>query len=193
MHVFTVFAHPNRDSLAGGLLDRFVTGLELAGHTNDLSDLYREKFNPVFNSNDFDFFRERGDMPEEIHAIHQRIDKARVLAFVFPVWWWSTPAILKGWFDRVLINDFAYTLHGHDIVPALSDKKVIMICPAGSSAHTYQKYGYDTVIQRQIDAGIWIYCGLTDIETYIMPDIDASDEARNRHLDDAEQIGRLLC
>jgi putative NADPH-quinone reductase len=137
LHVFTVFAHLNRDSLAGAILDRFVAGLEAGGHSVDISDLYREDFDPLFRSQDFAYFRERGPMPSGISDIHARIEPADVLAFVYPVWWWSVPAI-----------------------------------------------------ELQIDTGIWIYCGLTDVETHLMPDVDASSQARERHLAHAEEIGR---
>jgi len=192
MHVLTVFAHPNRASFAGAILDAFMHGAEAAGHSLDLSDLYREDFNPVFSAKDFDFFRERDPMPEDVKAIHDRIVRAQALAFVFPVWWWSAPAILKGWFERVLINEFAWNWDGHKIVPGLSSKKVVMLCPAGSSTRTYDKRGYEDVLVRQVAQGIWNYCGLDDIETYLMPDIDASEESRRQHLQTAERVGRKI-
>lgn len=192
MHVFTVFAHPNRDSLAGAILDRFVGGLEAGGHSVDISDLYREDFDPLFRLQDFDYFRERGPMPAVIQDIHARIDVADVLAFVYPVWWWSVPAILKGWFERVLINGFAWDWDGDDIVPCLTGKRVITLCVSGSSQRTYDRYGYADALKLQIDTGIWTYCGLTDVETNLMTDVDASPQARERHLARAEEIGREL-
>ena len=192
MHVFIVFAHPNRTSLAGTLLDRLTAGLRQAGHTFDVSDLYQEGFDPRFSSADFDYFRADGPMMSDISTIHSRIERAQVLAFVYPVWWWSAPAILKGWYDRVLINDFAYTFDGHNVHPALSGKKVVQICIGGSSGKVYQKYGYDAAMQRQIEAGIWFYCGLTEVKTHLITDIDASVRSRETALARAEEIGRTM-
>jgi NAD(P)H dehydrogenase (quinone) len=48
MRVLTVFAHPDPRSFCRALLDRFTAGLAQAGHTVDLVDLYRIRFNPVY-------------------------------------------------------------------------------------------------------------------------------------------------
>ena len=48
MKVLTVFAHNNRRSFCGGVLERFSAGLADAGHTNEVLDLYEIKFDPVF-------------------------------------------------------------------------------------------------------------------------------------------------
>ena len=48
MKVLTVFAHNDRHSFGGGVLDRFSAGLADAGHSNDVVDLYAMKFDPVF-------------------------------------------------------------------------------------------------------------------------------------------------
>ncbi len=191
-HVFVVYAHPKRDSFVGAILDRFLAGLQEAGHTYELSDLYAENFNPTFSASEFDYFRGDGTAAADIAAIHERISAAQCLAFVFPVWWRSAPAVLKGWFDRVLINNFAYLFDGHEVIPNLDNKSVIMLCPAGSSTKTYQKHGYDGVIQRQIEAGIWLYCGLDDVQTHLMADVDASADDRARHLERAHRIGHSV-
>ena len=52
MHVLTVFAHSNRKSFCGALLDRFTAGLTAAGHTNEIVDLYAIGFDPVIGPRD---------------------------------------------------------------------------------------------------------------------------------------------
>ena len=81
---------------------------------------------------------------------------------------------------------------GDKIIPALTGKRVISLCLSGSSQRTYDRYGYAGAIELQIDTGIWIYCGLTDVETHLMPDVDASPQDREHHLARAEAIGRSI-
>ena len=100
MHLLAVFCHPRRDSFTGALLDSFASGVREAGHQVELADLYREGFDPSFRAEDYAQFRSE-PMPGEILAEQRRVDRADALAFVFPVWWWSFPAMLKGWIDRV--------------------------------------------------------------------------------------------
>jgi NAD(P)H dehydrogenase (quinone) len=56
MRVLTVFAHPDRRSFCGAVLDRFQDGLKEAGHEVEVADLYAERFNPVFGAFDGAFF-----------------------------------------------------------------------------------------------------------------------------------------
>ena len=45
MHVFIVYAHPSDDSFTKVARDEFIKGLESAGHTYEVSDLYKMRFN----------------------------------------------------------------------------------------------------------------------------------------------------
>jgi NAD(P)H dehydrogenase (quinone) len=56
VRVLTIFAHPDRHSFCGAVLDRFQDGLKAAGHDADVADLYAERFNPVFGAFDGAFF-----------------------------------------------------------------------------------------------------------------------------------------
>jgi NAD(P)H dehydrogenase (quinone) len=96
MHLLAVYAHPLRQAYAGAILDAFLGGLtEAVPHTCEVADLYREGFEMRLQPEDYAQFR-GGSMPEEIRREQARVDRADALAFVFPVWWWSFPAILKG-------------------------------------------------------------------------------------------------
>lgn len=65
MRVLTVFAHPDRQSFCGAVLDRFTEGLTEAGHDVDVADLYAERFDPVFNTYDGAFFAD-DTVPEAV-------------------------------------------------------------------------------------------------------------------------------
>ena len=103
-----VFAHPRRTSFTVALLDHFVSGLLEAGPNPEIVDLYREGFNPCFGEEDFAQFKEGGVMPADVLREQARVEAADALGFVFPVWCWSFPAILKGWIDRVWSQGWAY-------------------------------------------------------------------------------------
>jgi len=65
MKVLIVFAHPNPMSFTKSILDNFVKGLKEAGHQYEILDLYKEKFNPIFQDMDFSFFVNQ-DIPKDI-------------------------------------------------------------------------------------------------------------------------------
>ena len=74
MRVLTVFAHPDRHSFCGAVLDRFQDGLKAAGHDAEVADLYAERFNPVFTALDSAFFADES-VPEAVLERMQLRDK----------------------------------------------------------------------------------------------------------------------
>lgn len=65
MKVLIIYAHPNPLSFTKAILDNFVRGLKEAGHQYEIVDLYKTKFNPVFQDMDFSFFVDK-DIPKDI-------------------------------------------------------------------------------------------------------------------------------
>ena len=65
MKVLIIYAHPNPKSFTKAILDNFVRGLKEAGHKYEVVDLYKIKFNPIFQDMDFAFFVDK-DMPKDL-------------------------------------------------------------------------------------------------------------------------------
>jgi NAD(P)H dehydrogenase (quinone) len=190
MHLLAVYAHPLRQSYTGAILDEFLAGVtEPEPHTTEVADLYREGFESRLQPEDYEQFR-GGAMPEEIRREQARVDRADALAFVFPVWWWSFPAVLKGWCDRVFSEGWAYNFEPGMSRGRLRDRPVVLLGVAGSRESTYRKYGYGEAMRVQIDVGLLGYCGLRDVETHVFYDVEQGPENRQRYLVETREIGR---
>ncbi len=105
MNVLVVYAHPNPKSFNAAILLQVERGLHEGGHTFTVVHLYKDNFNPVLVAHAT--FR-RKDHPETAYY-RELLQWADHLIFIYPVWWSGTPAILKGFFERVLSSGFAYT------------------------------------------------------------------------------------
>lgn len=123
MKIHYIYAHPNPDSFNRMLKDHALTILTRLNHETLLSDLYAEQFTSTASWHDFDipknelnsqYFLAQQEaynkhrLASDINNEIQKIREADHLIFQFPLWWFSVPAILKGWFDRVLVKGFAY-------------------------------------------------------------------------------------
>jgi len=75
MKVLIIYAHPNPMSFTHAILDNFVRGLIEAGHQYEIVDLYKIKFNPVFQDMDSAFFVDE-DMPKDLF---QQIDMRKMI------------------------------------------------------------------------------------------------------------------
>lgn len=190
MHVLVIFAHPRRESFTGAVLDQLLAGFRDSGaHSIEIADLYRENFESRFQPEDYAQFRGE-TMPEEVRREQERFDRCDAVAFVFPVWWWSFPSVLKGWIDRVFCEGWAYSFEPGISRGRLKDRPTLLVGVAGSRESTYLKYGYDEAMRVQIDVGILGYCGLRDVETHVLFDVEQSPENRTRYLAEARDIGR---
>jgi NAD(P)H dehydrogenase (quinone) len=127
MHALILYAHPEPTSFTAAMKDAAIAALTAAGHTVEVSDLYREDFDPVGGRGDFTTVHDPERFhyqSEQAHAHdhigfspdivreQQRFAAADMIVPVFPLWWGGMPAVLKGWFDRVLAYGFAY-VDGH--------------------------------------------------------------------------------
>jgi NAD(P)H dehydrogenase (quinone) len=157
MNVLMVLAHPRRDSLTGQAADAFVTAASANGHTFEFADLIAEGFDPVLREVDEPNWNDPDKVySEEVRREMARVERNDATVMVFPVWWWSMPAILKGWIDRVWNNGWAYGTR------KFPQRRAWMIGICGSDLAAYQKRGYDVAMQTQLDAGVLGYCGVAE-------------------------------
>lgn len=98
MRALWVLAHPDPHSLNSRLRDVGVKALDDQGWQVDESDLYAERWDPILTS-------EGGC---DVEAEQGKLRAADLIVFQFPLWWYSMPAIMKGWIDRVFESGFAY-------------------------------------------------------------------------------------
>jgi putative NADPH-quinone reductase len=112
VRVALVYAHPSPDSFTAHLRDAARGTLSGGGHEVDLIDLYAERFDPVLGSDEWLNRCEGGPNWPEPDQQARRLSAANGLLLVHPTWWGGHPAVLKGWFDRVLGPGVAYPLPG---------------------------------------------------------------------------------
>ena len=189
MHLLTVFSHPIASSYPAAVMSAFHDPFLASGHTVDVLDLHREGFDPRFGESDHAHFW-GGPPPADIAATHRRVEAADRLAFVFPVYWWSMPALLKGWIDRVFINGWAFEHSpASGLRPKLQALTTHLVPIAGDDSGAYERHGYEAAIRTQIEHGIVDYCGSRRGATaFIYESEQDSSAATLRSVDQAVRI-----
>jgi NAD(P)H dehydrogenase (quinone) len=135
MKCLVVTAHPLNDSLCKHLATNVMTRLESTGHLVTLEDLYAKSFQPVLTAKERESYYSDSYDSSELKEQVDRLLDAEGLVLVFPTWWYSFPAILKGWFDRVWGPGIAYdhTTDFGPIKPKLNQiKKVLVVTTLGA-------------------------------------------------------------
>lgn len=108
MRILVVYAHPSADKGHNAQVLRKVEGY-LAGRSigHKVIDLYRDGFDPRLPLPEWEDHRQ---VSEQVKGYQEEIGKADRLVFIYPVWWYTYPAALKGFFDRVFTPGFAYNM-----------------------------------------------------------------------------------
>ena len=143
MRALVVLAHPLSDSLCAHLAHQAMDALRARGATVDILDLYAEGFQPALTETERRLHYTTPEPGPDIIALQQRLAAADTLVLVFPTWWFSMPAILKGWFDRVWAPKFAFE-HGTPIKPLLTGLKACLVVTTLGSP-----WWIDALIMRQ--------------------------------------------
>jgi NAD(P)H dehydrogenase (quinone) len=100
--------------------------------------------------------------------------------------------MLKGRFDRVWSEGWAYSFTPERSRGLLTYRPVLMLCVAGSRYVTYQKYGYDQAMCIQIDIGVMSYAGLHDVRSQFFYEVDDDLESHEEHLRLAYDLGKTF-
>lgn len=203
MNILLVYAHPEPKSLNGSLKNFSVKRLEDAGHAVQVSDLYAmqwkasldaddsmdrrpdARFDPVLDSKrSF----ENGRQSEDIALEQDKLRWADALILQFPLWWFSMPAILKGWVERVYAYGFGYGVGEHSDARwgdrygegTLAGKRAMLIVTAGGWESHYGPRGINGPMDDvlfPIQHGILYYPGFDVLPPFVAYRTDRIDEA----------------
>ncbi len=131
MKVLVVYAHPSEASFHAALHRAAITALKTNGHTVDDCDLYAEGFNPVMTREERASYHDTSANRRLVEHHVARLLDADAVVLCYPVWSYGPPAILKGFFDRLLIPGVAFDLVEGKIVRRLSCKKLAVVTSYG--------------------------------------------------------------
>lgn len=139
MRVLVVHAHPSPESFVSHLRDTVVESLVAAGNEVRHRDLVAEGFDPVFTADER--LTHTGDSEGKLRRhpeLRSHVDDLRwceALVLVYPTWWSGQPAVLKGWFDRILMCGVAWRLPegASRIEPMLTNvRRLVVVTTHGS-------------------------------------------------------------
>jgi NAD(P)H dehydrogenase (quinone) len=190
VRVLVVLAHPRRDSFNAALAEALCEGLRRDGHEPDLADLYEEGFRPDLTAEDLRIYQS-GAVPPDVAPYHARIGAARGLAFVFPVWWFGMPAVMKGFVDRVLFEGFAFRFRASGMAEGLlTHPRALVLNTTGVTATLYRTMGFGRPLKRSFDSWTLRMCGIREVKRVLFYDVvNAGDDVRAGYLGRARRLG----
>ncbi|MQM28552.1 NAD(P)H-dependent oxidoreductase [Glycomyces albidus] len=195
MQIHIVYAHPHNASLNAALRDEAVQALEGAGHVVTVSDLYAMEWKAVADYDDFGptederfMFAageawEKGTLTEDVKAEQAKLLAADLVILQFPLWWYTVPAILKGWIDRVFTNGFGYGTSrdwprfGDGV---LAGKRAMVLVTTGAAESHLSDRGVNGSIDDllfPLQHGVLFYTGMQVLPPIVVTGAVVMDEA----------------
>jgi NAD(P)H dehydrogenase (quinone) len=203
VNVFIVHAHPEPRSFTAAMKGLAVETLRLSGHAVVVTDLYAMRFDPVASAADFPDRRkpdylvyaleqrhayETDSLPTDIAGEVAKVKACDLLLLSFPLFWFSVPAILKGWIDRVLLSGLTYggkRFYDHG---GLAGKKASIAITLGARPHMFGPGAIhgelETMLRPLLRGTLW-YTGMQVLPPFYafhVPYVD--DTSRRAILDD---------
>ncbi|KWB98476.1 NAD(P)H-dependent oxidoreductase [Burkholderia ubonensis] len=204
MNVLIVYAHPEPRSLNGALRDFAVQRLEAAGHAVQVSDLYAMNWKATLDGDDvtdrppatrFDPSLDskrafaQGTQRDDIAREQAKLKWADAVILQFPMWWFSMPAIMKGWVERVYAYGFAYGVGEHSDTHwgdrygegSLAGKRAMLVVTTGGWESHYGPRGINGPIDDvlfPIQHGILYYPGFDVLPPFVIYRSGKMDDAR---------------
>ncbi|CAI4054018.1 hypothetical protein N7582_005877 [Saccharomyces uvarum] len=209
MKVLIVLAHPEKHSLTSSLAREAKETFEARGDEVRVSDLYSMMWKSNVDRDDFPQYQlerlfvcdaskkatKTNTLTEDVLNEQEKLLWCDALIFVFPIWWFSMPAILKGWVERVFSFGFGYGVGVHDDTHwgdrygegVSSGKRAMIITVAGGWKTHYSARGVSGPIEDilfPINHGMLFYTGFDVLQPFVVYRGDSLDE---------ESFGEVSC
>lgn len=101
MNILTIIGHPKQNSFTSAIAHKKTEQYIKEGHQVEILDLSQISFNPIMT----DF---KMELEPDLKKAQEMISRANHIIIATPIWWSTYPALLKGFFDRILLPGFAF-------------------------------------------------------------------------------------
>jgi len=196
--VLIINGHPDTESFCFALHDRYKKGVlqnaranaGAPAAANEVRELIlaRMSFNPILTHG----FRQRTELEPDLLDAQEKLLWSDHIVWIYPTWWASPPALLKGFVERVFLPGFAFEYTNHLASPKklLAGKTSEIISTMDAPVFIYKWIMKDPG-GRMIRTNIGAYCGIKNLRTTYLATIKTSTpEQRENWLAKAEALGR---
>lgn len=157
--IFIVIGHPDPKAFTGRIARWYAEGARAAGHKVRILDLGAVSFDPILRRG----YSTAQPLEPALAKAQRDIRWADHLVFVYPNWWGSMPALLKGFFDRVLLPGFAFAYDAEKMRSRglLAGKSARVILLMRTTSKEYRKkfpYSGETVKNSILE-----FCGVRPV------------------------------
>jgi NAD(P)H dehydrogenase (quinone) len=186
--VLVINGHPDKESFCYALAERYKKGADAAGAECKLVHLIDLKFNPILTFG----YRKISELEPDLLKMQQEITAADHLVFVYPNWWSTLPALLKGFIDRVFVPTFAFKYRPNSpFWDKLLKGKTARLIVTMDTPQWYYWLINKNAGHNAMKVGILEFSGIKPVKISSFAIIKSSNATkRNKWLDNVETLGK---
>ncbi len=188
--ILVILGQPQRHSYGGALMKAYADGAREAGA--EVKELYlgELKFNPLTVPSPTN----PAELEPDLKSAQDAIQWAEHLVFVYPIWWGTIPALLKGFVERTFLPGFAVNFHEHSIRwdKLLTGKSARLIVTLNTPSWYYRwvfgQPGHNTMKKTILE-----FCGVKPVRiTEVGPIKGSTEEKRKGWIEEVRKLGSRL-
>lgn len=196
MNYLVVSAHDDPKSLVAALFNTTLGVLQRDESSHvEISDLYATQFHPTATATDFstratshvNYMLEQqrasntpGGFSPDIEKEIEKLKSSEIIILHFPLWWGSTPAVLKGWIDRIFAMGVAWDSRARYDTGLLKGKSILCVITTGDPESFYTPQGqHHASVEQHLYSllhSTFALCGMTVFHPYVIYDTTAGSQ-----------------
>jgi putative NADPH-quinone reductase len=186
-NIAVIVGHPYPESYCNALAQAYTKGAADSGAEVRIIDLGRISFDPILKYG----YHQRTELEPDLLAAQETIRWADHLVFVYPNWWGSMPALLKGFFDRAFLPGYAFKSKPNSLMTEkLLKGKTARLIVTMDSPLWYYRLALKRAGHHIMKRGILQFCGINPVKiTEIGMVKTTSMEVREKWLRKVEELG----
>ena len=189
-NILIINGNPDKESLCMDLAISYMNSASAAGADCKLVNLIDLEFDLILRHG----YRQRTELEPDLLKMQQYISEADHLVFVYPTWWGTYPALLKGFIDRVFLPKFAFKYRENSLLwDKLLQGKTARLIVTMDTPKWYYSLIYRSPGHNSLKKGVLEFCGIKPVKiTAFGPVKSSSKEARQKWLNTTERLGRNM-
>ncbi|MDR7131262.1 putative NADPH-quinone reductase [Algoriphagus sp. 4150] len=187
--ILIINGHPDAESFNYGLSEAYKRGA--AQSDAEIREINIRELD--FNPNLLFGYRKRTELEPDLLEAQDKLKWADHLVWIYPVWWGSVPAMMKGFLDRVLLPGFAFTKRENSLWwdKCFTGKTARIICTMDQPTW-YYRWVYGSPSHNAMKKVTMHYIGVKKVRiTAIGPIRLSKEEFRTKWLKKVEKLGQM--
>jgi NAD(P)H dehydrogenase (quinone) len=188
--ILIINGHPDKESLCFALAESYKKGADSTGADCKLIHLIDLDFNPILSFG----YRKISVLEPDLVKMQAEITAADHLVWVYPNWWSTFPALLKGFIDRTFVPNFAFKYRENSVFwDKLLEGKTARLIVTMDTPKWYYWLMNRSAGHNAMRIGVLEFCGIKPVKITVFTPVKSSDDKKRKQwLEEAVELGKQL-